>query len=265
MYKYLIIIGIFVLLPPYAQAGSDLTHAVRKYDFYWGGLHVGTLVGSIERQKDMYAFETHIAARGVAEMVSKYKSKTVSFINALSYKPMFFRNESTLRKRSRTITIHANDVDGVIEETVTPPDNRAKRPAVPEPLKKDFFDPLTAAFMSRQKVLDYLEGVGPDEFTLPLYDARRRDDLHFKIVGEKNIHVKHKPYHVVHMRFYREAVAGVTRNELKRSAQEEPIIDVYLNKDDQLLPIKIEGEAPMGSAVALLSQKCDSISSCPAR
>lgn len=260
------ILFIFISTLSYAKDVRP-QHAVRWYKVYWLKGRVGDLVVGITPQADGgYFIESHMNSRGVAKKLFKFWSVSTSTARAIDgdrgYYPIDFQNESRLRNRIRTIDLHFNPNNGALRtEAVTPPDNRDKRPAVPDLLKQDVVDPHTSILIAHRHILHALKW-GIKDFMIPGYDARRRYNLYFTLHGKKVIQLHGEPIQVVHVGLRRHVIAGMTEREKERHQDEEPSIDLYLEDTPYLLPVKIVAEAPIGSAVAIFERDCEAVAGC---
>lgn len=242
-----------------STAFVETPNVARWYKVYWGGVHVADLKAEIHGNQ----MDTVIESFGLAKKVSKYESKSRTMFDLVDgqYRPQSFYTEFQQRHGDRTIDIKYAPDGKIAQETVTPPDNRAKRPAVTDERKHSSADPLTAAIIARQKIRESLEK-GQKHFSFPMYDGRRLSTLDFTIHGRMPRRIDGVDYNVVKVSFKRIPVQGYTGNELKRMKKEEPEFTVYLSDDEQLLPIKADAAAPLGTAVLILEKECASMAAC---
>lgn len=241
-----------------ASANNNLNTA-RWYKVYWSGIHVADLIAGANNNR----LDTVIRSYGIVQKVSQYSSRTSTVFNIDNgqYVPLSFYTEFQQRSGARKIDIKYSGNGTIVEEAVTPPDNRAKRPAVAETLKKNAVDPLTAFMIARQEIKNNL-AKGNNKFSLDIYDGRRLSRLDFDIYGRMQREIEDKKYNVVKVTFKRQPVAGYTKNELRRAKDEEPLFTLYISDDETFLPIKADAEAPLGTAVLLLEKECESVDSC---
>ena len=244
---------------------TDTLHITRWYKVYWLGMHVANLVTEVKEDDDgIFHMESHINSKGIAKKVSKFWNVTKSSTRKTAkgeFIPYQFDSISRLRKKKRSIAINYVDSGTIEQETVTPPDNRHKRPAVENERKIGTFDPHTAVLVAHKQIKDALDSC-KKYFTVPIYDARRLSNLNFVMKGRKKLKYNDKVISVVHVTLERDAVAGYTNNEKKRMKKENPVIDLYLEDNHLMLPVKVVANAPIGSATAILERQCYDISSC---
>lgn len=238
---------------------SDTIKVVRWYKVYWSGIHVADLKAEIKED----SIEASVDSFGIVKKISKYQSEFKSTFGYVEGKfiPYSYYTDFKQRKGSKKINLNYNKDGVIIEESVIPPDNRQKRPAVEDGLKIGSFDPLTVFMVARQKVKASLVG-GKTSFNLNMYDGRRLADLQFKISPSFQMRINGKDENVIKVTFSRKPVKGFTNNELKRMAGEEPIFTTYVSNDVQLLPLKMDADAILGKAVLVFEKECPSIQEC---
>lgn len=262
---YLIFLCIFVInfnSHSYAASGNMSLSSkplIRSYSGYWSGLHVADMAVHITPQHT----DVYIDSYGLVKALSKYHSTTSAdyLPSRLNYTPLKYRTSFEQRHGERSILITYKPSGDILHEQVTPPDPAWKRPKVPESLKKDAFDPLTLFLVARQTIHQAVTQ-GTQHFTLSVYDGRSLSALDFIVHGRIHKTIRGKKYPVVEVEFKRRPIAGFTAKELKHMDQEEPRVTLYFSDDDMFLPLKVEAEAPIGTAVLFLEKECTSIESC---
>ncbi|PIR38087.1 MAG: hypothetical protein COV35_07555 [Alphaproteobacteria bacterium CG11_big_fil_rev_8_21_14_0_20_39_49] len=262
MKKLFLCFLVLLTFSPKAYAGAlpeDTISAIRWYKVYWSGIHVADLKAHVKED----GLDAIIESYGIVKKVSKYESVFKTRFNYVEgeFVPDSYYTEFQQRNGGRKIDIKFNKDGTVAKEEVTPPDNRAKRPAVSEKLKHDTFDPLTAFMAARKKVKESLEK-GNNSFSIKMYDGRRLSDLDFKIEGRFDRKISGTKHKLVKVTFKRKPIEGYTQNELKRMQKEEPVFTLYLSDDEKLLPIKMDADAPLGTAVLLFEKDCPSLDKC---
>lgn len=229
-------------------ANADAWH----YTAYWSGLPIGDLYAEIKPgtngRQELTAI---IRSQGLAKSVSGYQSTNSTTV--LGLKPQRFTTHFRLKKSSRDIAITYGDKGAVLKETNTPAENRQKRPAVSANLKNGTVDPLTAYLLAKQKLEGALES-GQKNFSIPVYDGRRRFNLNFAILGMAKDGTRH-------ITFNEEPVAGYTNNEMQNKAERDSTYHLYLDRNS-LLPLRISGNSPLGVAEGKLVKTCATLQAC---
>jgi len=159
----------------------------------------------------------------------------------------------------------------VLSEKDNPPEDRNKRPIVAKNLKDNAYDPLSAALLAREK-LRQMKGSGALEkgqlekgganFTIPMYDGRRRSNLEFTVYGRETLKLGGQKISVIHIGFIDNPVAGYTKNEIRDLPTQNPVINAYISDDDLLLPVKGNGEISIGFATGSLKNECTKFVGC---
>ena len=232
----------------------------RWYKVYWAGIHIANLLAQSSGNK----IDALIDSRGIVKKVSKFSSDTSTVFNfdGNSYTPVSFHTKFRLKNKTREINIEYDESGTITKDSVVPPDRRSKRPAVPESMKKNTFDPLTSFMKARYEIKNNL-AKGQNKFTIDMYDGRRLSKLNFEIVGKfKDYNINNVKRDVIKAYFKRESVAGYTSNELRRAKKEEPLFTLYISDDEYFLPIKVDAKAPLGSVVILFEKECEALEEC---
>lgn len=235
---------------------AEIKDQARLNKVYWGGIHVGDLIVEVKKEGEYYNFEVIMRSYNIAKLISKFSSETEGKIKITDdgFLPSYYKTHYKRRKDDRNIELKFSD-DGqtIISDINTPPEKRWKRKEVPAELKIGVQDPLSIAFVARQMIIDRLES-GEKEFSIPLYDGRRRSKYNFKIKGKTKDGL-------IEVGFAEEAVAGYTDNELKEFKKGNKEITLYLSPLDYW-PVKAKGRSPLGNATASLDKICDTLEKC---
>ncbi len=238
------------------KIAAEPINQARKHVVYWGSIPVGELIAGIETGEDKHIFKVAIRSRNLAKVVSKFRSNSKSEIRYNGrgkYTPILWDTNFSLRNKKRTIKLEYSDSGEVTGDYNQPPEKRWKRKAVEQKLKDGAYDPLTMVMVARQKVRDSFRG-GKREFSLPLYDGRRRSKFNFRVRGittNKFIHVS----------VTETAVAGYTDNELRRMKERGAEIHLYLSIKD-FWPVQATGKSLLGTVKGVIEKTCDSFNEC---
>ncbi|MGB1540037.1 MAG: DUF3108 domain-containing protein [Rickettsiales bacterium] len=234
------------------------------YRVTWNGINVGRLVLKTKETDDDYALEAYVKSSGIAHLLTRHESTSSvkGNIKGNQHLPKRFETIFKLRGKTRHIILDYDDDGNLVKEFNDPPENRQKRPEVPEELKKHVIDVLTLLFAQRGKIYRALLTDTPT-FTLRAYDGRRLTDLQFTIHGRKTLFINDTNQHVVHYSVHREPVAGYKDSELEKIQQEkEPDINMYLSDDGKLVPLRIAISSEAGDFYANFTKDCESLEAC---
>jgi len=246
------------------EKATDKNGLAASKKFNMGYLHfdVADFYGEITPLGDTndgqrYKFRLYAKSTGFIDYLFGWVSHTVSVFRVSDNKviPESFKTKVVLKKKTREIAL---DYDGsgksIVLDKVTPPDNRAKRPAVETALKQGTYDPLSIVVEARKIIMKTVKDnkFNKDSkhvFALPLYDGRRRSDISFKLFKEK---VEGN----YHLRFLQKPVAGYTNNETKDIKEGDRVFDIYIEPQG-FWPTSATGRAPIGNARANFVKDCN--------
>jgi Protein of unknown function (DUF3108) len=237
--------------------GDDFT---KKYNLRYLTFDVANFYGDlkpIEKTNDYtkYQFKFYSKANGFIDYVFNWMSYQVSEVRVYKNKvvPESFKSKINLKKKTKEILLDYDNNGRISFEKVTPPDNRAKRPAVENKLKAGSFDPLSIVLEARRLVMNAFDNNSFDKngiynFTLALYDGRKRTDVNFELSNKKT-------NGLYYLKFTMKSVAGYTNNELKDIKKGERIIGIYIDPET-FTPVTATGWSPLGTAKARLVTDC---------
>ena len=242
---------IWLLLVQTGAAAVNLPAPHAEYiKVLWSGFHVGSLIVGWHQRKDgLTEMRVVVRTYGLARKVSRYQSDSTSL--SKNGVPVEFHTNFSHRKSRREIRL-SWDKFALMREYNQPPEKEGKRTPVSAKMKKGAYDPLTAFFAARAKVM-----AGKKKFTVPMYDGRRRSQLQFEVAGKQddgNVLVKMREIFL----------AGFTQREQEERAQRNITINIYLDPKTYL-PVGGMGQSPIGTAVGVLGANCKTIEECLAR
>ena len=218
---------------------------------YWNGFHVGSLITGWERQKNgTTKMQAAVRTYGLAQSVSRYRSDSVALSKGGI--PQSFHTEFSHRKSAREIKLNWNDKFMLINEYNQPAEKAGKRTPVSKAQKDKAYDPLTAFFVARAKVM-----AGNTKFTLPMYDGRRRSELQFAVLGKRDdgdIHITMREIFL----------AGYTGREQRERAQRDITIHIFLDPKNYIITDGY-GQSPIGTAIGKVVASCDTFKECMQR
>lgn len=237
------------LLSMSAHAAMPLPLRQAQYmKVYWGGFHVASLITGWERQKNgVMRMQAAVRTYGLANNVSRYRSDSVTFIRGGV--PQAFHTQFSHRKSAREIKLRWNNQFILMNEYNQPPEKKGKRTPVPKAHKNKAYDPLTAFFVARAKVMS-----GAKKFSIPMYDGRRRSELQFRVLEN----LPNGDIHVIMREIF---LAGYTKREQEERAQRDITIHIYVDPKT-FIPVGGFGQSPIGTATGELAASCDTFAEC---
>ncbi len=217
------------------------------------GLHVATNHTVVDEAADRYVITTDVESRGIGAVFIDLTSHSEvrGRLTGNSPRPQAYLGEvhrNGAIDRSR-VTYGA---DGVVTAEATPP-VVTHTPATP-PLMRGTIDQLTAFFMIERQ----LANRGSCALVVPVFDGRRRYDLHFSDMAPGTSrppagHAFTGPMQVCHMR--REAIAGF-RDDGGRTegAYEGTLWFAPLVRGDMAIPVQMEFSTEFGTVTGRLAE-----------
>lgn len=250
-----------------AQAGaaeSQLSPLAFKgiYEFGFTGIRFGKLGIELDQTAARYQVTCDIVTTGLVKLFVKHSSHTHAQGSGhdFTYSDITYQTDyQTKKKKKSARLVYKNGK--VVEEAVTPPENRATRPAVEDKLKENTTDPLSLVLRIRQALFDAQRAhAGP--FSIRYYDGRRLTEIDFVVQGPRIIQFNGQKTAVVEVLASRKLIAGFTASELSSFNTKEPPLHIYFSQDKRLIPLKMEATLWMGMVQATLVKECAAGESC---
>lgn len=254
--------------PEILSEDSDSTREIerldvtKKFNIEYLNIDIADVIYDIKPLKEAndyvkHRFRVYSKTEGFVDYFAEWRGQNLAefrlYENRVS--PEKFKSKTSLRDKTRNINLtYSENGKKLTKDSVIPPDNRKKRPAVSGKNKLATYDPLSALFEARRRVKEAFEEdkFGKSDkykFTLPIYDGRRRTDINFKLsrkANKDNLYI---------LDVSRKAIEGYTAKELENVKKGEAVITLYLSPMDYL-PIKAEGKHPLGTATAEVEKDC---------
>ena len=148
-----------------------------RYGVYWAGFQIATLDLDHRVDASRYHSEMMVRTVGLVEQLAHYRSKTLAAGQLEadeSMAPITFSSEYSSHKKDRRSVVRFDRESGDVVDLKITKRGKPDSSKVPEALRKNVTDPLTAFFQLR----DYVATAGaPAPFTAAIFDGRRRYDL----------------------------------------------------------------------------------------
>ncbi len=255
---------LFFCLAYPALATETLTPINEKlyYEASWSGINFGKIGIEIDEQADRASVTCDIASSGIMALFIKHSSHTTLTASGkdFSYPEHVYESYYHTRKKARHVKLTYKG-GKISEEIVEPPDNRDKRPAVPDEDKNKAYDLMTFLLQMRTEILN-AKKEGKTSFTINAYDGRRLTQADFNIIGENSLKIAGEQQPVLAVTARRKFLAGYTQSELDDYDPKEPSMTVYFSNDDKLIPLRMEVPFMMQKIKADLIKKCGNGESC---
>lgn len=258
------ILLLFIFLPKLAIGAENLTPINENlyYEADWSGVNFGKIGIEIDQQEDKADVTCDISSSGIMALFIKHSSHTTLSATGhnFTYPQRIYESNYFTRKKKRHVKLTYKD-NKITEQVVEPPDNRDKRPAVPEDDINKAYDLMSFLLQMRSEI-SKAQKVGKTEFTINSYDGRRLTQGDFKIIGKKTIKIAGKKQVTIMANARRKFLAGYTKSEEDDYDPNEPSMTIYFSDDEKLIPLRMEIPFFMQLISATLVKKCEKAGEC---
>jgi hypothetical protein len=257
----LIALALSAAAPLRADPGEPLD---LRYGLYWAGFQIATLTLEHEVQSTRYHSQLLIETVGLVEKLVHYRAKTLATgrVGADdSLLPVTFRSEYSSRKKDRRSIVKFDPRSGDVVSLEITKRGKPDDSDVPEELRKNVIDPLTAFFRLRDFAATARKG---DVFAAQIFDGRRRYDIKAKLDGHDRDWIAGRQQRVIDLELTLEFVAGSNADDLDKVGADDDRVEaeLLLSDDERLLPLRMSLlNQPFGGRIELL-QDCSSEAGC---
>lgn len=243
-----------VALLPLGRAGAE--PLALRYSASWGGGPAAEI--ELRLEEDAAAFRNRLAIEtvGLARMLSGFRAQVASEgafrlgVVPDSYDAIW----DSRKKRAKRVNMRfVPDGDGRVAEDGTFDGN--DDPLLPEALRRDVLDPLTALSAIRQLIRD---GVLDERaaFHLPIYDGKRRFDVHGQVRARRTAKWHDAKLDVVDLHLILRPVAGFGESAGEPAPQDEAReVEATFTRDRRAIPLRISVPIAYVPAVIMLNPK----------
>lgn len=248
-----------------AAASGDTLTVDLEFEFYFGGLHVLSLVADGAVGPVNYRLNSELRTRGLTDLffrsvirshsAGRFAPETASAaIPAPKPLPRSFETASDGRWGARRVTIDYADGDPR-QIAAEPPYNRDNRTPVSDVLRRATVDPQTAALLSIAAGASERSCGG----SVPVFDGRRRYNLNFTYLGTDELRPGKQGFYAgpaVRCRLVYERIAGFDEayaREHGDGREHEVTIWIAAFADGRLhLPVRMMADTRFGKALGHL-------------
>ncbi len=248
----------FAASPLWADPDEPLS---LRYGVYWMGFQIATLDLDHRVESTRYRSELLVRTVGLVEKLARYRSKTLA-IGQLgadeTMTPLTFSSEYSSRKKDRTSIVRFDRDSGDVVDLEITKRGKPDTSKVPEALRKNVIDPLTAFFELRDYVAT-ADATAP--FSAAIFDGRRRYDLEAAVTGHERSWVAGRERPVVRVGLTLTLLAGSDLDDVELDDNRIGV-ELLLSDDQRLLPLKMRLlDATLGASIELL-QDCSGEAGC---
>jgi hypothetical protein len=232
-----------------------------RYGVYWAGFQIATLTLEHRVDSTQYHSELLVKTVGLIEKLAHYRSKTLAagrLESDESLTPISFSSEYSSRKKDRRSVVRFDRDSGDVVDLEITKRGEPDRSKVPEALRKNVTDPLTAFFQLR----DYVATADThDPFTAAVFDGRRRYDVKAAVTDHDRVWVAGRERRVVRVDIALTLLAGADLDEVDLD-DNQVTVELLLSDDQRLLPLRMELLGTTPGASIELSQDCSGEAGC---
>jgi hypothetical protein len=230
----------FVLTAAAVRADQDAPLNLR-YGLYWAGFQIATLTLEHEIQSTRYRSQLLIESVGLVEKLVHYRARTLAtgrLGDGDSLLPVTYRSEYRSRKKDRRSIVTFDPASGDVLELEITKRGKPDDSKVPEALRKNVIDPLTAFLRIRDHVATAVKG---EVFTAQIFDGRRRYDLAAEVVGRDRAWIAGRDQRAVRLALTLKFLAGSNVDDLEEVAADDDRVEaeLMLSDDQRLLPLRL--------------------------
>ncbi len=254
---------LFITALPFkpALAVTPITEKL-YYEAGFAGILFGKIGIEIDQQADKARITCDITSSGILALFLKHSSHTTLEASGsnFSYPNRTYTSNYHTRKKSRSVSLVYKS-SKISTQDVQPPDDREKRPAVPEADINKAYDLMAFLLEMRKEILQSRKN-GKTAFSINAYDGRRLTQADFNIEGEKAMEISGQKLNTLVVSARRKPLSGYTKGELEDIEPNEPSMTVYFSNDDRLTPLRMEIPFMMQKISATLIKQCGPEESC---
>src|SRR5690606_5522746 len=244
---------------PAAQAAEALHSAELSFGVFALGAQGLDIVLRLERENGTLQVDTAMRTTGPLNLLMKFESKTLvaAQVHDHGLQPIHYLMESDGRWSKRSIRMTWGP-DGLPQAVVqpSPEDEEHDREPVPDALKYNTLDPITAVATRALRGSSEPPCRGSDRG----FDGRRRYNLHYRPVGPEELKPHNRSAYAgpaFRCMTWLEPVAGYTRSWLAENRDaEQRMTHIWLARPPGTavwLPVQIESSFALGSSTGYIA------------
>jgi len=244
-------VALLMAAPTAAEpADAKPTDATLEAEMRFMGMSVGTVELEIASEGERQAQRLAMATTGLVERLTGFRGelKSESRNGGDRPAPLAFDSFTRTDRATRQVEIRYDD-DGRVVDLATFKRDKRQDSEVPEALRHDTVDPLTALSVVR----GWLHGVRDDvpaSTVVPVFDGRRRYDLVVDYVDRRVATFASGPTPVLEARLETRAIAG-----FDEEADGQRAITILLSDDEVLAPLVMRTDVMGDLSAALYTRR----------
>ena len=234
-----------------------------RYGLHWAGFQIATLKLQHSLAPSGYDAKLVIETVGLVEKLAQYRAKTLARGDVGPdgrLLPVAFSTEYRSRKKDRRAHVTFDPASGDVVDVALTKRGKPDQSKVPEALRKDVVDPLTAFLRIRQHAAERPEV----PFLAQVFDGRRRYELTARVTGRERAMVAGRDQAVIRLALTLAFVAGSNPDDLEDVAVDDDRLELelLLSDDERLLPLSMTMLNGILTASIELLQDCSGAAGC---
>ncbi|MGI9420953.1 MAG: DUF3108 domain-containing protein [Geminicoccaceae bacterium] len=221
------------------------------------GVTAGSLMLSIDPKDDRIVSLLKMKSKGLFKFLTGYKSRaegqSTPGLDGEGPMPVSYDSTYETKKTERKVLIRYDTADGRITDLQSWKRGKPRRSKVPEDLRLETTDPLTAVLQVRHWVREIREGLPGDAAAtgnvetasrrFEIFDGRRRYRLDAELLERTHIAFDGKNTPVFRFKVRMEPLAGFSKKDMLANWASEDgkrWIELVVTDDDNPLPVSLQ-------------------------
>ena len=261
--RWLLLAFLAVFLAPAAPLRADDLAALQSapeftvhYELYTGGLRTLGIDAKAQLEADRYALTADIHSLGFLNWLFSYHARHQAGGHLIEggIRPDLYANSGVWNGGSRSVTLSYGSTGPLTVEAL-PPATTDEREPVPTDLWAHTVDPLSLVLAVNRQA----DAEAPCSVTVPVFDGRRRYNLHLTPLGAERLQANSYSFfagEALRCRVVWERLAGESHKP-EWQAKRPPLTTVWLarfGKRRLWLPVRLETESGFGHVVGHMTQ-----------
>ncbi len=228
-----------------------------RYNIAWSGITLGRIILTVREDGASYAMSVDTKTRGIGAMISDEKrivSAEGTKNEAADYIPVRYHSAPQKKAEGDIVTLTYDAKGDIAKRERKDPDDPSWRPLPSNEEINTARDPITAAFILRQKLYSQRDTADTNVVTRS-YDGLRLAEMRFIRTLNAKVEVMGHYVDTVRVAVKRAPINGYTAKELKKYKKGDPEIHVYFSNDADFLPVRATARAGIGELSMTLIEK----------
>ena len=259
-----------IIIVPSLPALAETTKRVElKMVMYVAGLTAGTMKLAVDFNDEDATTSLRLKSKGMVKMMTGYKGRSEA-TSALPEEtwpiPISYDSAYETNKYDRKIEIRYNSDDGQITDLKEWKRGDPRTTNVPEPLRLETIDPLTAILHIRHWILALRQDPTAEmQQAFEVFDGRRRYRLNASIIERDEVEFGGRDLPAYRIKIVMEPLAGFSSKDMLAnwsSEQGDRWIELRITDSDNPVPLSLETQGGTLKTSLYLKEVCDADDNC---